>query len=130
MINDYVNFWNFGNAMMTLFRCVTGENWPDIMNDVQSSGGVIISSAYFIGFVMVCTFIMLNLFILILIGFVENNYMNKENNLDKFNDQVTIFRQHWCEKTAKFKGEKMDVKDVVGFLSVIPEPLGNLLFNL
>ena len=86
MINDYVNFWNFGNAMMTLFRCVTGENWPDIMNDVQSSGGVIISSAYFIGFVMVCTFIMLNLFILILIGFVENNYMNKENNLDKFND--------------------------------------------
>ena len=30
---DYVNFSNFGNALLTLFRCSTGEDWYKVMND-------------------------------------------------------------------------------------------------
>ena len=33
IIGSYVNFSNFGNAMLTLFRCSTGENWWTIMSD-------------------------------------------------------------------------------------------------
>lgn len=32
-INNYNNFFNFGNAMITLFRSATGEDWPTIMFD-------------------------------------------------------------------------------------------------
>lgn len=33
-ITSYNNFWNFGNAMITLYRCSTGENWQYVMFDV------------------------------------------------------------------------------------------------
>lgn len=33
VIDDYVNFKNFLFAMMTLFRCSTGEDWSRIMKD-------------------------------------------------------------------------------------------------
>ncbi len=33
-INKYNNFQNFGNAMLTLFRCSTGEDWPLVMFDL------------------------------------------------------------------------------------------------
>lgn len=33
VIDNYVNFGNFGNAMLTLFRCATGEDWYIIMFD-------------------------------------------------------------------------------------------------
>ena len=32
-INHYNNFYNFGNAMITLFRSATGEDWPKVMFD-------------------------------------------------------------------------------------------------
>lgn len=36
VISDFVNFSNFGNAMLTLFRCSTGENWWVIMADTMN----------------------------------------------------------------------------------------------
>lgn len=33
-ITNYTNFWNFHNAMITLFRSATGEDWWRIMFDV------------------------------------------------------------------------------------------------
>ena len=36
MINSYMNFSNFGLAMITLFRCSTGEGWWTIMYDTVS----------------------------------------------------------------------------------------------
>lgn len=32
---NYNNFNNFGNALLILFRCSTGEDWPSIMYDVS-----------------------------------------------------------------------------------------------
>jgi hypothetical protein len=91
-IDNYNNFFNFGNAMLTLFRCSTGENWQVFMFDcgktTRCTDGVdcgtriiffflsgffiyiilkAFSSIYFITFVLVCTYVMLNLFILIII---------------------------------------------------------------
>lgn len=31
--DEYNNFKNFGNALLILFRCSTGEDWPKIMYD-------------------------------------------------------------------------------------------------
>lgn len=37
IINDYVNFANFGNAMVALFKASTGENWPLLMFDTMKT---------------------------------------------------------------------------------------------
>lgn len=34
-LSEFQNFDNFGNSMMTLFRCATGENWYSIMFDTM-----------------------------------------------------------------------------------------------
>ena len=36
-ITNYTNFWNFHGALITLFRCTTGENWQYIMNDLSNT---------------------------------------------------------------------------------------------
>lgn len=37
-IDDYNNFSNFGYAMLTLFRCSTGEDWALFMFDLSRTG--------------------------------------------------------------------------------------------
>jgi len=76
VIDEHTNFHNFGNAMLTLLRIATGEDWNKIMFDSMNTEpdcepGVTCGSAwapaYFISFVMLCSFIMLNLFILVIL---------------------------------------------------------------
>ena len=38
IIGQYVNFSNFGNAMLLLFRSSTGESWWSIMSDTITPG--------------------------------------------------------------------------------------------
>ena len=35
MLNEDANFTNLGKALITLFRCATGESWNGIMHDLQ-----------------------------------------------------------------------------------------------
>mmetsp|Transcript_24520 Transcript_24520/g.21693 ORF Transcript_24520/g.21693 Transcript_24520/m.21693 type:complete len:87 (-) Transcript_24520:213-473(-) len=35
ILGDFANFSNFGNAMILLFRCSTGEDWHIIMYDTM-----------------------------------------------------------------------------------------------
>ena len=37
IINDFNNFQNFGQAMLIVFRCSTGENWWQIMFDLSKT---------------------------------------------------------------------------------------------
>ena len=81
----YVNFSNFQNAFLVLFRQSTGESWPQIMFDTtrtvenncvpnQSCGSGSISNflisvfyvLFFIVFITLQQYIMLNLYILVL----------------------------------------------------------------
>ena len=38
--DSYNNFDNFGNALLILFRCSTGEDWPKIMYECSLSTGI------------------------------------------------------------------------------------------
>jgi len=35
IIDQYLNFMNFNQAMLLLFRCASGENWYLVMFDVM-----------------------------------------------------------------------------------------------
>ena len=76
VIDEYMNFRNFGMAMILLLRISTGEEWNMIMYDTMKTGddcipgetcGSVIAPLYFITFIMICTYVMLNLFVLVIL---------------------------------------------------------------
>lgn len=69
---SYMNFSNFGNAMLILMRMLTGEDWPTIMYDTQKKDNLtlsdyLVSILYFVSFRLIGVDVMLNLFVLIII---------------------------------------------------------------
>jgi len=68
MLDDrFVNYRNFTNAIVLLFSCATGENWYQVMFDCYKLSGAISSIIFYIFFIVIVRFIMLNLFILIIL---------------------------------------------------------------
>jgi hypothetical protein len=96
-LNENANFQTVGNAMLTLFRVSTGDGWKEIMEDCarqynlyhtcvwdqtyaeQQSDGIMgcgsqsMSYFYFISFMVLVTFILLNLFVAVVL---ENFNLN------------------------------------------------------
>lgn len=74
-IDEYMNFWNFGMAMIINLRCSTGEDWNRVVYDLNktedcikgSTCGSAFASIYFIMLIMVVSYVMLNLFILVIL---------------------------------------------------------------
>jgi voltage-gated sodium channel len=86
--NDPVHFGNLESALLSLFRVVTLEDWTDIMyiqmygSDVyaidnqaltpaEPQARPILGAAYFVSFVLLGTMVMLNLFIGVVIGSMQ-----------------------------------------------------------
>lgn len=89
-LDDHANFQDFGTALLTLFRVVTGENWQNIMFDCARQRNILFQCEdsqtyeeqqrdgingcgtpwayfYFISFMLVVSLIFLNLFIAIIL---------------------------------------------------------------
>jgi hypothetical protein len=64
IVDDYTNFKNFGQAMISLIRISTGEEWNVIMYDLEDGP---IAPIYFISFVVITSFVMLNMFIMVIL---------------------------------------------------------------
>jgi len=79
VIDRYNNFTNFGFAMITLFRCSTGEEWYFFM--FETAEVTPWSYLFFITFILITSFIMLNLFILIVLQYFEDYHMKEDNPL-------------------------------------------------
>ena len=65
-INDFYNFDNFFKAFLIMFGCATGDSWYVFMNDVAQDHSVI-SPIFFMSFYNLCSLVLLNMFILIII---------------------------------------------------------------
>jgi predicted permease len=121
-VTKFNNFWNFGLAMITLFRACTGENWWTIMFDMMEGSPFAIY--YFLTFILIQSFIMMNLFILIIIQYFENYNLKEDNPLDLFQEKLEQFRTHWGNPEYKTNGEKLNQKYIIQFFSELPPPLG------
>lgn len=91
--NDLANFQNFGMAMLVLFRLSTGDNWNGMLKDTLRTTGtqcaddaselcqmgcyqsmsVTIAPIYFVTFVLVAQFVMLNLVVAVLMQELESS---------------------------------------------------------
>lgn len=55
------------------------------------------ASAYFMVLILVCTHVMLNLFILVIIQQFEKYYLPKDNMITKFKEDLKEFMEVWKE---------------------------------
>ena len=84
-ITELKNYKNFTNAFIFLFALSTGEDWNRVMFDCQRSKadgcidgvscGSVWSFPYHLLILFVCTWVMLNLFILVIIQQFEKYYL-------------------------------------------------------
>jgi voltage-gated sodium channel len=67
--NDADNWGTLGAALLTLFQIVTLEGWVDVMETAMEAHPW--SWVFFVSFVLIGTFVMLNLFIAVVINNLE-----------------------------------------------------------
>ncbi|XP_063370075.1 voltage-dependent calcium channel type D subunit alpha-1-like isoform X2 [Cydia amplana] len=147
-ITEHNNFQSFGSALMALFRSATGEAWQEIMmalsrNNKERPGepagcynpndeplsiidpdgtgcGNWLAFPYFISFSLLCTFLIINLFVAVIMD--NFDYLTRDwsilgpHHLDEF---VRL----WSEYDPDAKG-RIKHLDVVQLLRKINPPLG------
>ncbi|XP_018307179.1 ca[2+]-channel protein alpha[[1]] subunit D isoform X3 [Mycetomoellerius zeteki] len=135
-INRNNNFQSFPQAVLVLFRSATGEAWQEIMMDCSSqdsvkcdsnsdeldknSCGSDIAFPYFISFYVLCSFLIINLFVAVIMD--NFDYLTRDwsilgpHHLDEF---IRL----WSEYDPDAKG-RIKHLDVVTLLRKISPPLG------
>nr|XP_055040921.1 calcium channel, voltage-dependent, P/Q type, alpha 1A subunit, b isoform X17 [Misgurnus anguillicaudatus] len=132
-INEHNNFRTFIMALMLLFRSATGEAWHDIMlaclggmpcdpdsgNEAEECGSNF-AYAYFVSFIFLCSFLMLNLFVAVIMDNFE--YLTRDSSIlgpHHLDEYVRI----WAEYDPAACG-RIHYKDMYSLLRVIDPPLG------
>ncbi|KAK9767738.1 calcium channel protein, variant 2 [Basidiobolus ranarum] len=108
------NFRSFGNSLLMAIRMTTGENWHVVMFDMMveppfcvrgtdvyldsDCGSTLWSLLLFISFYVICTYIFLNMFIVIVIGSFTYIY-NSNSALELISKEDLI---HWKRTWAEF----------------------------
>ncbi|XP_065811386.1 calcium channel, voltage-dependent, P/Q type, alpha 1A subunit, b isoform X12 [Labrus bergylta] len=132
-INDLNNFRTFIMALMLLFRSATGEAWHDIMlaclggkkcdpitGNTEPECGSTFAYTYFVSFIFLCSFLMLNLFVAVIMDNFE--YLTRDSSIlgpHHLDEYVRI----WAEYDPAACG-RIHYKDMYSLLRVISPPLG------
>ncbi|TNY37274.1 ion transporter [Thermomonospora catenispora] len=65
------HFGDLGSSLFTLFRIMSGEGWSDVARAVMVHHRW--AWLFFVGFILVCTFVVLNLFIAVIVNAMEDD---------------------------------------------------------
>ena len=132
-IDGYMNYSNFTMSLMMMLRLSTGEDWPMVMFDCMNTKddcipGVNCGSGYapifYLVFVVIQQYIMVNLFILIILQQFDLYYLPDDNVLDRFKGDVTNFKQVWKKYSSEFEGFKIRGDDLKIFFMTLKGDLG------
>ncbi|GLD63863.1 voltage-dependent P/Q-type calcium channel subunit alpha-1A, partial [Lates japonicus] len=132
-INEHNNFRTFIMALMLLFRSATGEAWHEIMlaclggkecdpasGNTEPECGSTFAYTYFVSFIFLCSFLMLNLFVAVIMDNFE--YLTRDSSIlgpHHLDEYVRI----WAEYDPSACG-RIHYKDMYSLLRVISPPLG------
>ena len=128
IIDDMNNFSNFSYAMVLLFRCSTGENWWFFMFDTYKATPY--APLFWIPFIVICSFIMLNLFILVILDEFEKYSVKGDSPRVVFKESIVEFRKNWSALTRATKGTKMPSRVLIDFFKMLNPEIGKILLIL
>lgn len=138
-LNEHENFSTFSLAMSTLFKMMTGENWNGIMHDCmimppycsgEECGHRRTAMIYFLSFDLLCSRILLNVFVAVVLkNFTEQISLDKNVvsksmfcpppvGLAAIDDFATTWQRH--SPTSLY----MSLDKLPSFLNDLPPPLG------
>jgi len=136
-INQDANFASFGTAMMTLFRCITGESYNGIMHDAMiteeysapgrcynaegNCGSLWGAPLFFIIFFLLEAMVMLNLIVAVVLDAFAEEEQAEEMKLNRA--QMDDFIDAWKELDREGTSF-MPTKDLRKLLFLLNEPLG------
>jgi len=133
VINNYINFHNFFNAIVTLFTCSTQDNWSGIMQDcsnvcvdqkLEQNCGSSWAKIYFFSFMFLVVHVLLNMIILVLMQAYEEFYLNPDQPLRFYSDYAKKFKVFWSKHCLPEFNYYLDEKGVVSFFRSLGNPLG------
>ncbi|XP_043464353.1 voltage-dependent calcium channel type A subunit alpha-1 isoform X7 [Leptopilina heterotoma] len=133
-INKHNNFQSFIQGLMLLFRCATGEAWPNIMlacvkdrpcdaNAKKGDGetcGSNLAYAYFVSFIFFCSFLMLNLFVAVIMD--NFDYLTRDSSILGAH-HLDEFVRIWAEYDPNATG-KIHYSEMYDMLKNMDPPLG------
>ena len=79
---------------------------------------------YFISFITITTFVMLNMFIMVILTNFTQYRNNPDNPVLKFNHLLKKFKQSWIKWSAPYGGMKMQSVVLIDFFQDLPPELG------
>ncbi|XP_069333301.1 voltage-dependent N-type calcium channel subunit alpha-1B isoform X2 [Eulemur rufifrons] len=130
-INRHNNFQTFLQALMLLFRSATGEAWHEIMLDCLSNRacderasasecGSDFAYFYFVSFIFLCSFLMLNLFVAVIMDNFE--YLTRDSSI-LGPHHLDEFIRVWAEYDPAACG-RISYSDMFEMLKHMSPPLG------
>ena len=129
IIDDYFNFSNFHSAMRVLWRISTGEDYPSIMADCTHYLNSKVYILYYISFIIVVDFVVLELFVSIILQHYEEFSNNPDNALNIFTKDFKIFKRSWLRFTSSKDHYRIHKTSVVEFMQVVTKDLSILSTN-
>ncbi len=128
-----MNYSNFTMSLMMMLRLSTGEDWPMVMFDCMNTDddcipgvncGSVFAPIFYLVFVVIQQYIMVNLFILIILQQFDLYYLPNDNVLDRFKADVTNFKFVWKRYSKDFDGFKIRGDDLKNFFMDLKGDLG------
>ncbi|XP_056009827.1 voltage-dependent calcium channel type A subunit alpha-1-like isoform X8 [Ostrea edulis] len=134
-INRHNNFRNFLYALMLLFRCATGENWQAIMmaclseqpcdpesriKPPKTCGSSAIAYVYFVSFMFLSSFLMLNLFVAVIMD--NFDYLTRDSSI-LGPHHLDEYVREWAEIDPGATG-RINYQDMYEMLKNIEPPVG------
>ena len=116
-------FDNFGLTFLELFRFSTGEEFQEEIF-IYSENKPVVGRLYFISFIFLTYFVMLNMFASVVIEQFENFYFNPDNPVTSFREIADEFRKTWSYFTIEQRGLKIKSSDLFNFFICLKSPLG------
>ncbi|XP_040175650.1 voltage-dependent calcium channel type A subunit alpha-1-like isoform X2 [Anopheles arabiensis] len=132
-ISRHNNFRSFLDGLMLLFRCATGESWPNIMlaclkgrpcdpraNKPNETCGSTLAYGYFVSFIFFCSFLMLNLFVAVIMD--NFDYLTRDSSILGAH-HLDEFVRIWAEYDPSASG-KLHYTEMYDMLKNMAPPLG------
>ncbi|XP_053393144.1 voltage-dependent T-type calcium channel subunit alpha-1G-like isoform X2 [Mercenaria mercenaria] len=144
----HAHFRNFGMAFLTLFRVATGDNWNGIMKDTLRTDcdnsdnclknccvNYVIAPVYFVVFVLMAQFVLVNVVVAVLMKHLEETYKYKELD-DEVEEELkmemdvmrrTALRENY--EMAKIKDSHKVIDDEVEIEALFRKQVREYTFN-
>ena len=120
--------------MLMVIKISTGEDWNYTMYDTMRTPdddcipdetcGITYSPAFFIPYMFISSFVMIELFVLVIIQQFNTYYLNDDNVLDTFKNDLAFFKKAWKKFTLDHNCLKIKDTRLVVFFANLDGNLG------